>query len=140
MRGTSAALAGVLLIAFSAESGTLPIDYTRVSKAGVARMMGQWVRYIVHDSPCITIQLFKTANMEGLIHQKEICSLGNMQFSSDFAFVDVEEIEPGIDHVRLKILFIAKRPTTNDVRECSIAIRNGFVGDLECPLEHSNDH
>lgn len=142
MRGISAVLAGVLLIAFSAESGSLPIDYTHVGRAGVARMMGQWVRYIVpiDDSPCITIQLFKAANMEGLIHQKEICSLGNKQFHSDFTYVAINKVEPGIDHVRLEISFIPLRSGTDDVRDCSIAIRNGFIGDLECPLEHSSDH
>lgn len=142
MRGLSAVLAGLMLMAFSAGASTPPIDYENVGMVGVQRVKGQWVRYIVlrEDSACITVQIFKAANMEGLVRQKEICSLGKKHFHSDFAFVDVWRVDFEPDRLSLEIEFFRLRGSGHEVRECSIEIGNGFIGDLKCSLEYGSEY
>ncbi|HEL3808193.1 TPA: hypothetical protein UMT99_004367 [Stenotrophomonas maltophilia] len=125
----------------SAGASTPPIDYEKVDTAGVQRMMGQWVRYIMlsGDSPCITLQIFRFANMEGLVRQKRICSLGKMSFRDDFAFVDVRKIEFEPDRLSLEVEFFSLRGSGDEVRECSIDIGNGSIGDLKCSLEFGSE-
>ncbi|HBS57087.1 MAG TPA: hypothetical protein DEA38_15340 [Stenotrophomonas sp.] len=64
MRGISAVLGGLMLVAFSAGASAQAIDYEKVGMVGVQRVTGQWVRYIVlgEDSACVTVQIFKAAN------------------------------------------------------------------------------
>lgn len=141
MRGIAAVLAGFMLMVSSAGASTPPIDYEKVGTAGVQRMMGQWVRYIMlsGDSPCITLQIFRFANMEGLVRQKRICSLGKMSFRDDFAFVDVRKIEFEPDRLSLEVEFFSLRGSGDEVRECSIDIGNGSIGDLKCSLEFGSE-
>ncbi|ELC7324405.1 MULTISPECIES: hypothetical protein [Stenotrophomonas] len=141
MRGIAAVLAGFMLMVSSAGASTPPIDYEKVDTAGVQRMMGQWVRYIMlsGDSPCITLQIFRFANMEGLVRQKRICSLGKMSFRDDFAFVDVRKIEFEPDRLSLEVEFFSLRGSGDEVRECSIDIGNGSIGDLKCSLEFGSE-
>lgn len=140
MRGIAAVLAGLMLMVFSAGASTPPIDYEKVDMAGVQKVMGQWVRYIVlrEDSACVTVQIFKAANMEGLVRQKEICSLGEMHFHRDFAFVDVWRVDFEPDRLSLEIEFIRLRGSGHEVRPCSIEIGNRSIGDLECSLEYGS--
>lgn len=140
MRGLSAVLAGLMLMAFSAGASTPPIDYENVGMVGVQRVKGRWVRYIVlrEDSACITVQIFKAANMEGLVRQKEICSLGKKHFHSDFAFVDVWRVNFESDRLSLEIEFIRLRGSGHEVRPCSIEIGKRSIGDLECSLEYGS--
>ncbi|MBA0279139.1 hypothetical protein D7T48_18500 [Stenotrophomonas maltophilia] len=130
-----------MLMVSSAGASTPPIDYEKVDTAGVQRMMGQWVRYIMlsGDSPCITLQIFRFANMEGLVRQKRICSLGKMSFRDDFAFVDVRKIEFEPDRLSLEVEFFSLRGSGDEVRECSIDIGNGSIGDLKCSLEFGSE-
>lgn len=140
MRGLSAVLAGLMLMAFSAGASTPPIDYENVGMVGVQRVMGQWVRYIMlrGDSACVTVQIFKAANMEGLVRQKTICSLGEMHFHRDFAFVDVWRVDFESDRLSLEIEFIRLRGSGHEVRPCSIEIGKRSIGDLECSLEYGS--
>lgn len=129
-----------MLVAFSAGASAPPIDYEKVGMAGVQRVTGQWVRYIVlgEDSACITVQIFKAANMEGLVRQKTICSLGEMNFHRDFAFVDVWRVDFEPDRLSLEIEFIKLRGSGHEVRPCSIEIGNRSIGDLECSREYGS--
>ncbi|OBU51368.1 hypothetical protein [Stenotrophomonas maltophilia] len=130
----SAILAGLMPMAFSAGASIPPIDYENVGMVGVQKIMGQWARYIVlrEDSACVTVQIFKDANMEGLVRQKTICSLGEMHFHRDFAFVDVWRVDFEPDRLSLEIEFIKLRGSGHEVRPCSIVIGNRSIGDLEC--------
>ena len=119
MRGLSAVLAGLMLMAFSAGASTPPIDYENVGMVGVQRVKGQWVR---------------------LVRQKEICSLGKKHFQSDFAFVDVWRVDFEPDRLSLEIEFFRLRGSGHEVRECSIEIGNGFIGDLQCSLEYGSEY
>ncbi|MGH8096126.1 hypothetical protein [Stenotrophomonas indicatrix] len=142
MQGIAAVLAGLMLMALSAGASTPPIDYEKVRMAGVQRMMGHWVRYIMLSdaSDCITVQIFKSANMEGLVRQKKICSLGKMSFRDDFAFVDVRKIGFEPDRLSLEIEFFSLRGSGDEVKECSIEIGNGSIGDLKCSLEFGSEY
>lgn len=142
MRGIAAVLAGLFLMDFSAGASTQPIDYENVGMAGAQKVMGRWVRYIVlrEDSACITVQIFKAANMEGLVRQKTICSLGNMHFQYDFAFVGVRKIEFEPDRLSLEMDFFNLRGGARKDGNCSIAIGNGSIGDLECSLEYGSEY
>lgn len=133
MRIVSASVAGWLLIAGPAVAASPPIDYARVVKAKTSRVQGHWARYVeTSGSPCFAIQLFESESLDTLIRQKEICSLGKQQFSSDFAYVGVENIEFKHDHVHLEIDFTLLRIPGRNVRDCSVAIRHGYIGDLVC--------
>lgn len=133
MRIVSACVAGWLLIAGAVVAASPQIDYARVVKARTSMVQGQWARYVeTSDSPCFTIQLFRTASLDTLIRQKNICSLGKQKFSSDFAYVGVESVEFKRDHVHLEIDFTLLRIPGRNVRDCSIAIRRGHIGDLVC--------
>ena len=133
MRIVSACMAGWLVIAGPAVAASPQIDYARVVKARTSMVQGKWARYVeTSDSPCFTIQLFKTASLDSLSREKEICSLGKQKFSSDFAYVGVESVEFKRDHVHLEIDFTLLRIPGRNVRDCSIAIRRGHIGDLVC--------
>lgn len=142
MQGIAAVLAGLMLMVFSAGASTSPIDYEKVRMASVQRMMGHWVRYIMlsGDSPCITVQIFKSANMEGLARQKKICSLGKMSFHDDFAFVDVRTIEFEQDQLSLEMVFFGLRGGAREEGKCSISIGTSSIGDLECSLEYGSEY
>lgn len=142
MRGIAAVVAGLMLMASSAGASTPPIDYEKVRMAGVQRMMGHWVRFIMlsGDSPCITVQIFRSANMEGLVRQKKICSLGKMHFHYDFAFVDVSAIEFEQDQLSLEMVFFGLRGGATEEGKCSIAIGTSSIGDLECLLEYASEY
>lgn len=129
-----------MLMAVSAGASAPTIDYEKVGMVGAQRVMGQWVRYIVlgEESACITVQIFKTANMEGLVRQKTICSLGKMHFHHDFAFVDVWRVDFEPDRLSLEIEFFKLRGSGHEVRPCSIEIGKGSIGDLECSLEYGS--
>lgn len=126
-------LVGCLLMVGAARSAQSPINYARVHKADVSRMQGHWVRYVeASDYPCFTIQLFTTERLDTLTRQKTICSVGKLKFYSDFAHVGIEKVEFNSDHLRLEIDFTNLRAPGRNVRECSIPIRNGIIGDLAC--------
>jgi len=129
-----------MLMVFSAGASAASVDYENVGMVGVQEVMGQWVRYIVlrEDSACVTVQIFKAANMEGLVRQKEICSLGEMHFHRDFAFVDLWRVDFEPDRLSLEIEFIRLRGSGHEVRPCSIEIGNRTIGDLECSLEYGS--
>ena len=129
----SACLAGWVLISGTAIAASPPIDYTRVVKAKTSKMQGHWVRFFESSSsPCFAIQIFNSASLDTPIHQKEICSIGGMEFSNDFSSVEITNVEFKADHLSLEIEIIHAPPSFDDVRTCSVPIRNGTIGDLMC--------
>ncbi|MGR6139333.1 hypothetical protein [Stenotrophomonas hibiscicola] len=135
MRIISACLAGWVLITATTVAASPPIDYARVVNAKISKMQGLWVRFLdVSGSPCFTIQIFKSASLDTLIRHKEICSIGGKRFSSDFSYVGITEVQFKADHLSLKVEIIHAPPNFDfdDVRTCSVPIRNGTIGDLVC--------